>query len=338
LDESAKKMTLPVLKKIKALVSAGAKIAGIKPEGSPTLNDNEPEFQAIVNEIWRKNPGAETQNYVEILKASGVQEDVIIKNENEKILYVHRKTANEDIYWLDNRSENTNSAEISFRVSGKAPELWNPQTGQKEKVSYQVKDGRTIIPLKFESWEAYFIVFKGKTTVSSYTKPAATEKQLATISGEWDIHFQQDRGAPAGIKVSELKSWSENEDNGIKYFSGTATYTKSINAPANWIMKGSEIWLDLGEVKNIAEVKVNGKSVGTVWKRPFRVNVTSALKTGDNKIEIKVTNLWVNRLIGDAQPGVTNKITFTTMPFYQASSKLLPSGLLGPVQILSVKK
>jgi hypothetical protein len=96
--------------------------------------------------------------------------------------------------------------------------------------------------------------------------------------------------------------------------------------------------MDLGDVRNVAEIKVNGKSVGTVWKKPFRVNVKGALKAGANNIEINVTNLWVNRLIGDTQPGVTNKITFTTMPFYQANSKLLPSGLLGPVQIVSIVK
>jgi len=345
LDESAKKMTLPVLKKIKALVNAGAKIAGIKPESSPSMSDSESEFQAIVNEIWGKKPNLETQGFTEVLSGLGVKEDVIIKNarlpegqEKSRILYVHRKTANEDIYWLDNRSENSNDAEVSFRVTGKLPELWQPQTGKREKVSYQIRDGRTIIPLKFESWEAYFIIFKDKTTVSSYTNPATTENQLATIEGEWDIHFQQGRGAPAAIKVSELKSWSENEDNGVKYFSGTASYTKSLSAPASWFTGGSQIWLDLGDVKNIAEVKVNGKPAGTVWKKPFRVNVSGALKAGTNMIEINVTNLWVNRLIGDAQPGVTNKITFTTMPFYQASSKLLPSGLLGPVQVLSVKK
>jgi len=83
-------------------------------------------------------------------------------------------------------------------------------------------------------------------------------------------------------------------------------------------------------------VIVNGKSLGIVWKQPFRVDVTNALKAGDNKIEIKVTDLWVNRLIGDAQPGVTNKITYTTMPFYQANSKLLPAGLLGPVKLVSI--
>ena len=96
------------------------------------------------------------------------------------------------------------------------------------------------------------------------------------------------------------------------------------------------MWLDLGDVKNLAEVIVNGKSLGVVWKEPFRVDVTRALRAGENKLAIKVTNLWVNRLIGDAQPGVTNKITYTTMSFYQANSKLLPSGLLGPVQIVSV--
>jgi len=96
------------------------------------------------------------------------------------------------------------------------------------------------------------------------------------------------------------------------------------------------IWLDLGDVKNLGEVIVNGKSLGIVWKQPFRVNVTNVLKAGENKIEIKVTDLWVNRLIGEAQPGVTNKITYTTMPFYQANSKLLPAGLLGPVKLVSI--
>lgn len=338
LDESARLMTLPLLKKIKELVNAGAKIAGIQPLKSPSLSDNEEEFNTVKKEIWGNNPGLETNQYVEVLKKNGVQEDVIIKNEKAKILYVHRKTATEDIYWLDNRSENSNEAEISFRVTGKAPELWHPQTGKTTKVSYQIKDGRTIIPLTFESWEAYFIIFKNKTTIHSYTRPATVEKQLTTIAGEWNINFQQDRGAPSSIKVNELKSLTEHEDKGVKYFSGTATYTKTINAAGSWFTAGSQIWLDLGDVKNIAEVKVNGKPSGIVWKKPFRINVTGALKAGDNKIEISVTNLWVNRLIGDAQPGVTNKITFTTMPFYQANSKLLPSGLLGPVQIVSRTK
>src|SRR4029079_6353974 len=143
-------------------------------------------------------------------------------------------------------------------------------------------------------------------------------------------------GDPAETTVDKLASFTESQDAGIKYFSGTATYTKTIVADKNWFENKAQLWLDLGDVKNLAEVIVNGRSLGVVWKQPFRVDVTSSLKAGDNKIEIKVTALWVNRLIGDAQPGVTNKITYTTMPFYQANSKLIPAGLIGPVIITSV--
>ncbi len=122
----------------------------------------------------------------------------------------------------------------------------------------------------------------------------------------------------------------------MKYFSGTGSYTKTIQSNADWFKNGSQVWLDLGSVKNLAEVIVNGKSLGIIWKTPYRINMTNALKPGANTLEIKVTNLWVNRLIGDMQPGVTKKQTYTTMDFYQADSPLQPSGLLGPVKIISV--
>jgi hypothetical protein len=95
-----------------------------------------------------------------------------------------------------------------------------------------------------------------------------------------------------------------------------------------------DIWLDLGSVKNLAEVVVNGKSVGIVWKPPFRVELKDSLKTGANILEVKVTNLWVNRLIGDAQLDAARKYTYTTEPFYRADSPLQPSGLLGPVKLM----
>ena len=120
----------------------------------------------------------------------------------------------------------------------------------------------------------------------------------------------------------------------MKYFSGTGTYTKTIQAPADWFRAGATLWLDLGDVKNIAEVTVNGKPLGTYWKAPFRVDVTSALKPGANTLEVKVINLWVNRLIGDQQEGVAKKYTYTAQQFYRADSPLLPSGLIGPVQVI----
>ena len=134
--------------------------------------------------------------------------------------------------------------------------------------------------------------------------------------------------------MTTLSSFSESADMGIKYFSGHATYSRTINAPSAWFKPGAQLWLNLGEVANLAEVKVNGKQLGIAWKKPFRVDVTSALKRGSNSVEITVTNLWVNRLIGDAQPSATTKYTFTTRNPYKANSKLLPSGLIGPVQVL----
>jgi beta-galactosidase/beta-glucuronidase len=168
--------------------------------------------------------------------------------------------------------------------------------------------------------------------------PQPAETQLAVIDGPWNISFQPNRGAPEKIVIDRLTSWSDNSDTGVKYFSGTGNYTKTIQAPASWFAKGSQIWLDLGIVKNLAEVSVNGKSLGIVWKSPFRIDLTPALIPGENNLEVKVTNLWVNRLIGDQQPGTTKKITYTTQAFYEADSPLLPSGLLGPVRIVGISK
>lgn len=321
LDASTKYMTLPLLKKIKTIADAGIKIIGSKPEKSPSLSDNDAEFQKLANAIWAK-PTVETGQALPL----PIQPDIAISGNSNKILFRHRSLPGRDIYWLNNRGENPTDAEISFRVMGRIPELWNPETGKIEKVSYQIKDGRTIVPLRFESWGACFIVFGGEVESSSYTKPKTTESVVATISSPWKVTM--------GNKTTtfdELSSWSENADNDIKYFSGTATYTNSFT-----ISSGGRGVIDLGDVKNIAEVIVNGKNVGTVWKKPFRINVSDALKAGENTIQVKVTNVWVNRLIGDAQPHA-NKTTFTTMPFYRGNEPLLPSGLLGEVKILSIK-
>lgn len=333
LDSTARTMTLPVLRKLGELVKAGMYVAGAKPERSPSLIDNPAEFITLANQIW-SSPTVSIQSIEAALAKVGVEKDVDITGASSPILFVHRQTSNADLYWLDNRSDNTNQATISFRVTGKVPELWNPETGKLEKVSYQIKDGRTIVPLKFDSWGAYFIVFQNKTTVASYTKPTVTETQTVQIEGAWNVSFQEGRGAPASATLPTLRSLSENADPGIKYFSGTASYNNTFQLAT--LNKNASYVLDLGNVKNIAEVIVNGKLVGTVWKKPYRIDITDALKAGSNSVQINVTNTWVNRLIGDAQPGVANKVTFTTLPFYKADSALLPSGLLGPMRVLTV--
>jgi hypothetical protein len=342
LDSNATKMSLPVLRKISALVKAGATVAGVKPTTAPGLADDPIEFNKLVNEIWSSSNSKVTEGkpVSDILNSMNVVPDFIYSKPqgNTKLLYVHRKTNDRDIYWVNSRTNNVEDIEATFRVDGKIPELWFAETGKTEPLSYSIGNGVTKVKLHMEPNDAFFIVFKGKATKTVVELPPVKVKELVTITGEWNIDFQKNRGAPASVKINELASWTNNTDAGVKYFSGTGTYTKTFTAPADWFTKGEELWLNLGDVKNLAEVVVNGKSLGVLWKKPFRVDISGALKPGTNTMVVKVTNLWVNRLIGDAQPGVTNKITYTTMPFYQANSKLVPSGLLGPVQIMSVNR
>jgi hypothetical protein len=166
--------------------------------------------------------------------------------------------------------------------------------------------------------------------------PKAVETRLVNVDGPWKVGFQPGRGAPASVTLDDLVSWTDSQDKGVKYFSGVGSYTKTIQAPGDWFMSGKELWIDLGDVKNLAEVTVNGKSLGIVWHAPYRVDVTGALKPGANQMTIKVTNAWVNRLIGDQQADATTKYTFADVKPYKANSPLLPSGLLGPVQLYSV--
>jgi hypothetical protein len=238
---------------------------------------------------------------------------------------------------VSNRNARTEDLEATFRVAGKAAELWHPDTGAVEPAAYRTAGGKTIVPLHMDANDAVFVVFRKAATATSRALPKAVETKVASVEGPWDVAFQPNRGAPAKATLAALTSWCDNSDAGVKYFSGTGTYVKTVPASADWFKAGGKLWLDLGDVKNIAEVAVNGKPLGILWKAPFRVDVTSAMKPGVNTLEIKVTNLWVNRLIGDQQADATKKYTYTAVQFYRADSPLLPSGLIGPVQFVSSK-
>ena len=162
---------------------------------------------------------------------------------------------------------------------------------------------------------------------------AVHETEIATLDGAWDLSFEKDKGAPDAIKLQQLSSWSDSTDPGIRYFSGHGTYTKHIHLPASSLKAGDKLWIDLGTVDNLAEVTVNGKPLGIAWKSPYRIDATGALHPGDNTLEVRVVNLWVNRLIGDQQPNA-KQYTFTVHNPYKATSPLLPSGLLGPVRLV----
>jgi len=185
------------------------------------------------------------------------------------------------------------------------------------------------VPLYLAPWETVFVVFRSSANATSRTLPVILEIPLASVEGPWQVSFAPDLGAPPSATLQKLSDWKDNSDEGIKYFSGAATYMNSIDAPASWLKPGTRVWLDLGSVKNLAEVSVNGKSLGIVWKQPFRADMTSALKAGTNSLEVKVINGWANRIIGDRQANATKSYSFTSPKFYRANSPLWASGLLG---------
>jgi hypothetical protein len=344
LDPRSQQMSLPVLKKIRDLVQAGAIVAGLKPTDTPSLSDDQTEFHNVADQLWGTGSGNSVgkgrvygdKSLRDVLTEIGVAPDFdYTKPEPDaNLLFVHRKFADGDLYYVDNRNDHEEVLESSFRLAGKEAELWHPDTGSVEPASFQISNGRTTVPLQLEPWGTVFVVFRKPAKTSSRSLPKAVDSTLATLEGPWDLSFEPNLGAPAKITVEKLTSWSDSSDDGVKYFAGKGTYTKTVEAPADWFVKGAHVWLDLGEVKNLAEVTVNHAPLGIVWKTPYRVDITRALKPGKNAIEITVTDAWTNRIIGDRQPNVTKTYTFTSPKYYQADSKLVESGLLGPVKII----
>ncbi len=344
LDPYSKHMSLPVLKAIEKLVKEGATVAGPKPTDDPSQADDHAEFDRINSELFGDGTGEHSVGSGKIYAGQGLAEvfnqlklapdfDYTKPESDADLQFVHRKLADGDIYFIDNRSARDETVDATFRVTGKAPELWYAETGTSRPASFKIADGRTTVPLHLEPWGTVFVVFRKAGSETSRTVPKITESKIADVEGPWKVSFEPDRGAPPSITLEKLISWPDSTDAGVKYFSGAGTYTKTIHAPADWFRKGSHLWLDLGDVKNLAEVTVNGKRLGVVWHAPYRIDVTSALKPGANEVNIKVINAWVNRLIGDQQPGAT-KLTFADVHPYKADSPLLPSGLLGPVAVV----
>jgi len=335
LDPHSRHMSLPVLRKIGDLVNAGAAVVGEKPTDTPSQSDDPAEFRRIADQVWRSPKVAANKSLAEALAALQVEPDFKYTkpSPDTNLLFVHRALPGADLYWVNNRNKRVEDLEATFRVQGKEAEIWRPDSGKMEPASYRIDAGRTTVRLRLEPNDALFIVFRKPASAPSRALPQPSETSVATLDGPWNVAFQPSRGAPPAATFDKLASWTQNADAGVKYFSGTATYTKTVNAGTSGLKPGAQLWLDLGDVKNLAEVSVNGQSLGVVWHAPFRVEVTPAWKPGPNEVQIKVTNLWVNRLIGDQQPGA-QKYTYTTQPFYRANSPLLPSGLLGPVQIV----
>ncbi|KAA6300178.1 MAG: hypothetical protein EZS26_003676, partial [Candidatus Ordinivivax streblomastigis] len=374
-----KTMTPALLKKITELVSEGATVVGLPPEKSPSLSNYpscDDELKALSLELWgnSKTPAdLTTRSYGKgkiiwgqpletradklyppyDITAGILAESVPADFETDGgIRFTHRTLPDADIYLVSNRTGKTENATCKFRITGMKPELWNPVTGDMRALpEYTVEGEQTVIPLQFDVNEGYFIVFRKDVSSAATGKNFPELKPVTTLNNSWLVSFDPKWGGPESMVFDQLTDWSQNTDLGIKYYSGTAVYRQTFDLPQQ---DGQTLWLDLGKVKNMARVRLNGKDLGVVWTAPWRVDITAAVKSKDNQLEIEVVNLWANRLIGDEQlpdDGIhdgqfpqwlidgtartSGRYTFATHKHYKKNSSLSESGLLGPVSIIT---
>jgi hypothetical protein len=288
-----------------------------------------------------------------LLQGVGVKEDFAATG---PVRYGHRRTDDRDIYFISNRTDAPIKADCRFRVGQGSPQLWDPLTAEQRPLrQFERADGITTIPMEFDAFQSFFVVFGGKDdSIAKAERNFPELKPIQELSGAWEVAFDPKWGGPEKITFDTLQDWAARPEPGIKYYSGIATYRKTLNIPQ---VPKAKTYLDLGVVHDMARVKLNGKDLGVVWCAPWRIEITAAVKVGDNLLEIELVNRWANRLIGDKQPADANvrtvacppgflggktikagRYTFSTHDPYNAKSPLVPSGLLGPVRIIGASE
>ena len=399
-------MTLALMRKIRDLANAGATIIATDkpPVKSPSLSDSgtgDAEVEAIGRELWSSGKVLSGKPVTAQLLQLGLKPDFSCAD-NTRLRFIHRQIGETDVYFVANPDPKAVSTLATFRVAGRQPEFWWPQTGEmRDATMFDQKDGTTTLRLNLESHGSVFVVFRkpvagaddrivsitrdGKDATAQaavdvmrglisesgdYTLTTASGKSIQQavdlapsleLAGPWTVKFDPKWGGPAEpVKFDKLEDWSKRAEPGIKYYSGTARYTAKFTAPVSK-SSGTRVYLDLGQVAVTAHVYVNGRDVGIAWRSPFRLDITDALTAGENRLEVDVANLWINRMIGDEQlppdsdrlpkgglkswpdwllegkPSPTGRYTFSSAPHWKKDDPLVESGLLGPVKLEIVK-
>jgi hypothetical protein len=343
-------MPLATVSKIRDLLKDGATVvwAGPAPTKCPTLTDyprRDEQLKSVVAELFADSrlitfkkhdlaglvPIVEKSSAPPAWKTFG---DVPIR-------FVHRRTTDAEILFLVNRAPNPVKASITFRVTGRTPELWDPSTGRINPVPYEETAEGVQVPVQMPVLASTFLVFRnsGSTSSLAATKPIAAEAtatQQIEIAGPWQLEFPESQGAPAKVTFEQLESWTDAGEQGIRDFSGIATYRTTFTCPADLAEQAAQVTLDLGQVAEVCEVWLNGQQLGIAWHEPYRFNATDAMNSGENRLEVRVANLWLNRVRADAQLPPDGRITrIVPSSWYDRcrESKPLPSGLLGPVKL-----
>jgi len=388
-------MNLQVLEKIEKLVRAGATVVGPKPTRSNGLTDypsHDQKVKLLADLLWGKiNDMSVLQNRYgkgkiiwgrslrEILLERGIGPDFYYSGckDDTDLDFIHRRTSEVDIYFVRNKKMRWESVNAHFRISGKAPELWFPDTGSiTDQLVYEHTPKGVRVPLQLQPAGSLFVVFRKPdnrphlistdpglevTTVTDKEIRITTFKngsyQVKTANGgivkievdqvpsameltnPWRVSFPAGWGAPDSVILTKLKSWTEHENPGIRYFSGIARYKTEFYVPHKWIQKSKKIYLDLGRLWLLGEVFINGQSQGVLWKPPYRVEITESVKPGSNRLEVEIANTWVNRLVGDAKSAKDKRYCRTNITGSRTQRKsweeisLRESGLLGTVEV-----
>ena len=345
-----KVLSLAAAKKVAELVAAGAAVVGERPERCVSLVGGaaaQKEFREIAERLWGGLRPAVVSGVSarEWLQKAGVGQDftVVSGADAREIDYIHCTLDGADVYFVSNQTPAPRFAVCAFRATGRRPELWDPLTGEIRPLDvFSREDGTTRIPLEFDPCGAYFVVFAEKDCGREKTGAERNFPEyapLAAIDGEWRVSFDPAWGGPGETVFPSLADWTRSKDDGIRFYSGAATYRKDFDFSG-----GAEgrVFIELGEVLDVgvATVTLNGKRLGTVWTKPFRIDASGVLKSGKNSLEVRVVNSWHNRVFGDQTRGGKKKFTQTNIRLGKrrgSNAGLSPSGLLGPVRIVKAK-
>ena len=362
----SKTMTAETLSVLEKLAVQGAVLYGTaEPVRTPGLRGypaKEDGFRARAAAFWRNHvrKGTAGDAAIQLKLRRDVDGEPILRGE-KAYTWIHRTDGQADWYFVASPNDAEETVELAFRQTGRVPEIWDAEKGTIAPAeAWRIDNGRTWVKLPFARGGSLFVVFRQSTDAlrSDRSEPAVAQTVRAIgVEGPWTLGFTPGWGAPAEMTLEALKSWTEFNEPDITYYSGTATYRKTVRLPG--LAAGERLVLDLGEVKNFAEVTVNGKTYPALWRPPYRLDITEAAseKAGEAELVVKVTNLWVNRLIGDdfkpedcdwegdaikrlpdwvkeGKPSPTGRYTFTTWKHWRKTDKPLPSGLLGPVRMI----
>jgi hypothetical protein len=382
--KNCENLSLKTLHRIHEIAVKGVPIIGEKPQkllGYSSSVEDRKIFTKLMEEIWLKSTTHSDFNWETIFEKEGILPDLTISGRGE-FNFMHRKMPGADIYFLSNPDSVAQQLECNFRIQQKIPELWNPMTGEtKKSAQFKTEKNSTKVWINLEAEESVFVVFRESAAgVPSVSEPEKlktaeyfltennqlqvetyTETPALKIDGDWEVEFLKEHDYAGNHIFETLTDWKDNTDENIKYYSGTAIYRKTFDFSGEVNNSEKDYFLDLGEVKIVAEVILNGKDLGVFWMPPFHVDISEALQQGENSLEIKITNQWSNKLIGDERFPTSypafklegsfpknsmvewyvknepmpagQRTTFCTADFYKVDDPLMPSGLLGPVKI-----